>query len=176
MAVKSNINKFRDRVIKATEKAKKLRELNIKDARYEMELRAKELTPHNKLDNPESGFYGKNTTTGGLASHWGSSQVVTDVDIKVRLTNDMQYASYVENGHKMKKHFVPGLHIFKENETDPGVLYYDEEESGGIVVGTKTKYVKGIHVVPKAKQRFFEVYKMLQQKTIDGINKDLNKE
>lgn len=176
MAVKSNINKFGKRVIKATEKAKKLRRLNVKDARYEMVLRAKELTPRNKLDNPEPEIEGKNTKTGGLASHWKSSQVVTDDDIKVRLTNDMQYASYVENGHKMDKHFVPGLHIFKENETAPGVLYYDEEESGGIIVGTKTKYVKGIHVVPKAKQRFFEVYNMLQEKTIDSINKDLNKE
>lgn len=55
------------------------------------------------------------------------------------LANDMQYASYVNDGHRVDKHFVPGLYI------DPatGLLSMDPSKPKGVglVVGAKTTYV-----------------------------------
>ena len=50
------------------------------------------------------------------------------------LANSMQYASYVNDGHNVTKHFVPGLTI---NETS-GLIEEDPDNKGGIIVGTKT--------------------------------------
>lgn len=55
------------------------------------------------------------------------------------LNNNMSYASYVENGHRMARHFVPGLII----NPYTGELEKDPDGEGGIIVGTKTFWVKG---------------------------------
>lgn len=106
-------------------------------------------------------YIGTNTVTGELKAHWdtdskkepmggalsGGSTYVTV------LANDLQYASYVNDGHRMDRHFVPGLYI-----DDNGLLSYDPkmaaDQSGGIVVGTKTKYVKGEFMVDKAREAY----------------------
>ena len=92
----------------------------------------------------DSDISGTNTRSSSLKEHWaidsridpigaGSSEYVTV------LGNNMQYASYVDQGHRMDKHFVPGLVI------DPvsGNLERSPDGSGGIMVGTKTLYVPG---------------------------------
>ena len=62
------------------------------------------------------------------------------------LANDKEYASYVNDGHRMDRHFVPGLYINEES----GLLEYDPgNRNVGITVGTKTKYVKGEFMVDK---------------------------
>ena len=66
------------------------------------------------------------------------------------LANDMEYASYVDQGHRMDRHFVPGLYVNPES----GLLEYDPAAKVGIVVGTKTKYVKGEFMVDKAKEAY----------------------
>ncbi len=106
-------------------------------------------------------YIGTNTVTGELKAHWdtdskkepmggalsGGSTYVTV------LANDLQYASYVNDGHRMDRHFVPGLYI-----DDNGLLSYDPkmaaDQSGGIVVGTKTRYVKGEFMVDKAREAY----------------------
>ena len=112
---------------------------------------AKEATP------PEKGkktgrLAGPNMITGKLFDGWNRSQIEPDVSankLTSYLINNVDYASYVDQGHRMHKHFVPGLYI-DEN----GQLARDLERDVGLVVGTKTKYVKGEFMVDKAKEAY----------------------
>lgn len=96
---------------------------------------------------------GTHTRTGELKEHWATDSVVeplvTGGKYETFLRNDMEYASYVDQGHRMDKHFVPGLYI-DEN----GQLARDLSAKVGLVVGTKTKYVKGEFMVDKAKEAY----------------------
>ena len=96
---------------------------------------------------------GAHTRTGELKEHWATDSVVeplvTGGKYETFLRNDMEYASYVDQGHRMDKHFVPGLYV-DEN----GVLNYDPTAKVGLVVGTKTKYVKGEFMVDKAREAY----------------------
>ena len=96
---------------------------------------------------------GTHTRTGELKQHWATDSVVeplvTGGKCETFLKNSMEYASYVDQGHRMDKHFVPGLYV-DEN----GVLNYDPTAKVGLVVGTKTKYVKGEFMVDKAREAY----------------------
>ena len=96
---------------------------------------------------------GTHTRTGELKQHWATDSVVeplvTGGKYETLLRNDKDYASYVDQGHRMDEHFVPGLYV-DEN----GVLNYDPARDVGLVVGTKTKYVKGEFMVDKAKEAY----------------------
>ena len=109
---------------------------------------AQEATP------PKAGrLPGTHTVTGELKQHWptdsNAEPVVTGAKYGTLLANNKDYASYVNNGHRMDKHFVPGLYI-DEN----GQLARDLSAKVGLVVGTKTKYVKGEFMVDKAKEAY----------------------
>ena len=96
---------------------------------------------------------GTNTLTGELKEHWDTDSVVEPIvsggKYRTELNNDKDYASYVDQGHRLDKHFVPGLYI-DEN----GQLARDLTGKAGLVVGTKTKYVKGEFMVDKAKEAY----------------------
>ena len=105
--------------------------------------------------NNDGKMRGKNTIHGYLKEAWArdSDTKVTKVaegKYQFELKNNQFYASYVNDGHDLKKHYVPGLHINEET----GVLYYDFDEPGGIYVGTKTQRIEGLHMVEKAKVAF----------------------
>lgn len=68
------------------------------------------------------------------------------------LANDKEYASYVNDGHRMDRHFVPGLYINPYS----GMLEYAPGADVGIVVGTKTAYVPGLFMVDEAKKVYQE--------------------
>lgn len=91
---------------------------------------------------------GTNTRSGQMAQHWEldsqTKPVMTGGSVQTALANNMQYASYVNDGHRMDKHFVPGL---IENG---GLLERVDPDVGGIMVGTKTTYVKGLYMKEKA--------------------------
>lgn len=96
---------------------------------------------------------GTHTAAGELKQHWETDSQ-TEPQIRGKkfvtvLANNKDYASYVNNGHRMDRHFVPGLYIDKN-----GQLNYDPERKTGLVVGTKTKYVKGEFMVDKAKEAY----------------------
>ncbi|HIT02496.1 MAG TPA: HK97 gp10 family phage protein [Candidatus Enterenecus merdae] len=102
---------------------------------------------------------GANTRTGELKQRW-----VTDSKFKpqkrgamyvTELNNNRPYASYVNDGHRMDKHFVPGLHV----NPGSGQLEYTPGADVGIVVGTKTAYVKGKYMVEAAKEEYRRVLK-----------------
>lgn len=58
----------------------------------------------------------------------------------------------MNDGHKVDKHFVPGLYV-DEN----GILSMDPERDVGLVVGTKTKYVPGLYMKEKAIDKYKEI-------------------
>lgn len=96
---------------------------------------------------------GTNTVTGELKQHWATDSnaepVANGNRYETYLNNGKEYASYVNDGHRMDRHFVPGLYI-DEN----GQLNYDPTAKVGLVVGTKTRYVKGEFITDKAKESY----------------------
>lgn len=115
---------------------------------------ATELTPPNTFGEGEA--RGVNMISGEMAQHWATdSQTVPverDGSFVTALANDKEYASYVNDGHRMDKHFVPGLYIGED-----GLLSRDLEHDTGMMVGTKTTYVEGLHITDKAMDKYDEV-------------------
>ena len=86
------------------------------------------LTPPNTFAHGE--LRGVNMISGELAQHWATdSQTVPEVSgesLTTVLANDMEYASYVNDGHRVDRHFVPGLYVDEET----GLLSRDLDEIG----------------------------------------------
>lgn len=102
-------------------------------------------------------YIGANTITGELKAHWATDSKIEPMGGALSggstyvtfLANNMEYASYVDQGHRLKRHFVPGLYI-DEN----GRLARNLDGKGGLIVGTKTRYVKGEFMVDKGKEAY----------------------
>ena len=97
---------------------------------------------------------GTNTRTGELKQHWAADSEIIPVrqgsDWVTILANDKEYASYVDQGHRMDRHFVPGLYV----NPDSGLLEYDPAAKVGLIVGAKTPYVPGVYMVDAAKEEY----------------------
>lgn len=136
----------------------------LKSAAREATMRAVEATMDATPPKAGTGrVAGVNMLTGQLKQHWATDSK-TNPDVSngryvTELNNDMEYASYVNDGHRMDRHFVPGLYI-----DDNGELNYDPAAKVGIVVGTKTKYVKGEFMVDEGKR----VYQETLEKILDA--------
>lgn len=94
---------------------------------------------------------GTNMRSGEMAQHWATDSQTSPVGMDLgrpaavtTLANNMQYASYVNDGHRVDKHFVPGL------INNGSLLERSPDGSGGLMVGTKTTYVKGKYMKQKA--------------------------
>lgn len=111
---------------------------------------AMDATPPKKGTNSLKGAH---TRTGDLKQSWAKDSVmepeIRGKQFATQLASILEYASYVDQGHRMDKHFVPGLYV-DEN----GQLNYDPSAKTGLVVGTKTKYVKGEFMVDKAREAY----------------------
>ena len=111
---------------------------------------ATEKTPPN-----DGTLAGTNMRSGQMAQHWGTDSITKPVvmgeSVKTELNNNMQYASYVNDGHRVDKHFVPGLII------NGNLLERSPDGSGGLVVGTKTSYVKGKYMKEAAIKKYRSV-------------------
>lgn len=116
--------------------------------------KATDLTPPTQDD-----LRGANTRSGELKDHWDNdSQMEPERrgnELVTVLANDKEYASYVNDGHRMDRHFVPGLYINPYS----GMLEYSPGADVGIVVGTKTAYVPGLFMVDEAKKVYEETVK-----------------
>ena len=102
-----------------------------------------------------SSIAGTNTRSGQMAQHWAldsqTKPIYSGGSAQTVLANDMQYASYVNDGHRVDKHYVPGL-IANGN-----LLERVDPDVGGIMVGTKTTYVKGLYMKQKAIGKYRDV-------------------
>lgn len=141
---------------------------NLPDILYETQKEAAQKAVEAAADAapPKEGRMqeGVNMLTGELKQHWATDSAIEPERISNGyvsiLANEMEYASYVDQGHRLDKHFVPGLYI------DPtGALSRDLTADVGLVVGTKTKFVKGKFMVDKAK----EAYESTIIKELDGL-------
>lgn len=98
---------------------------------------------------------GTNMRSGDMAQHWATDSqtvpIITGSSVRTTLGNNMQYASYVNDGHRVDKHFVPGL------IKNGSLLERSPDGTGGIMVGTKTTYVKGKYMKQKAVGRYRKV-------------------
>lgn len=115
---------------------------------------AVEKTPPNTYEDGE--IRGVHSITGELAQHWETDSQTAPAQsggqFSTTLANDKEYASYVNDGHDVDKHFVPGLYV-----DDEGLLSYDPARDVGLVVGTKTKYVEGLYMKEAGIDKYKEV-------------------
>lgn len=115
--------------------------------------KATEKTP----PNGGTSIAGVNARSGDLALHWTLDSVTRPVNGKTELANNMQYASYVDQGHRVDRHFTSHLAI------EGGMLVGKPAGDGGLMVGVKTDYVPGRYMVDEAKKKYrSEVHKMLK--------------
>lgn len=127
--------------------------------------KATELTPPTEDSNNGTG-----TITGNLKSAWARDSVKVCKKKGDRyiteLNNKVEYASFVNDGHRMSKHFVPGLIINPHS----GLLEKAPDGmGGGIMVGTKTSYVPGIFM----KEAALKTYQESVESQIDELLKGL---
>ena len=98
--------------------------------------------------NGGAAIAGTNMRSGDMAQHWATDSITAPVvsggSVRTELKNDMQYSSYVNDGHRVDEHFVPGL------VANGSLLERSPDGSGGIMVGTKTTYVEGKYMKEKA--------------------------
>ena len=120
---------------------------------------------------PTGDVRGTNTRTGELKAHWATDSITDPKkrgrELVTELINTVQYASYVNDGHRMDRHFVPGLYI----NPFSGLLEYDESKRGevGIMVGTKTEYVPGLFMAEAGDEAYNRAVKNLSKKLEDII-------
>ena len=118
---------------------------------------AQDATPP-KANTGRGPYIGTNTISGELKAHWATDSKMEPMGGALSggstyvtiLANEKEYASYVNDGHRMDRHFVPGLYVNPES----GMLEYDPSADVGLVVGIKTRYVKGAFMVDKAKEEY----------------------
>lgn len=147
-----NLEEFSRQLKDKQSELRKLLAESAKAATMRAVEKATELTPPT-FDS----LSGTNTRSGELKQHWAADSVIDPQQIGdeyvTQLNNDKEYASYVNDGHQMDQHFVPGLVINEES----GLLEFNPDGKGGIVVGTKTARVPGIFMADAAEQVYREV-------------------
>ena len=115
--------------------------------------------------NGGAAIAGTNMRSGDLAQHWSidsmTSPVYSGGSVRTTLANQMQYASYVNDGHRVDKHFVPGLII------NGNLLEMSPDGSGGIMVGTKTSYAQGKYMKEAGIGRYRDVVRTELEKRVD---------
>lgn len=116
---------------------------------------------------------GTNTRTGELKQHWATDSRTEPErqggEIVTELNNNKEYASYVNDGHRMDKHFVPHLTV----EPSSGLLQIDMSKPGGMMVGTKTTYVEGLHMSDAGIEAYKHTVKIETEKAVNKLGEML---
>lgn len=112
---------------------------------------------------------GVNNVKGSLKDHWQSDSITRPVwtgaacDTFLRnnaVSNGTHYASYVNDGHRMDRHFTSHLKI------EGGQLTGKPAGDGGLMVGTKTTYVPGVFMKEKAIGKWRQVVRFELDKEV----------
>lgn len=130
---------------------------------------ATELTP------PVDDLKGTNTRSGEMKQRWATDSRTEPIGGALSggksfitvLANNKEYASYVNDGHRMDRHFVPGLYV----NPDSNMIEYDPDYDGGLVVGTQTSYIQGLHMTDKAKEEYSRVARIELDKLARRLEK-----
>lgn len=130
---------------------------------------ATELTP------PVDDLKGANTRSGEMKQHWATDSRIEPIGGALSggksfitvLANNKEYASYVNDGHRMDRRFVPGLYV----NPDSNMIEYDPDYDGGLVVGTQTSYIQGLHMTDKAKEEYSRVARIELDKLARRLEK-----
>lgn len=119
---------------------------------------------------------GTNTRTGELKERWSVDSRTEPYgllggELVTNLSNNANYASYVNDGHRMDKHFVPGLYA----NPYTGMLEYDPDRRGevGMMVGTKTTYVEGLHMSDAGIEAYRSTVKAEAEKAVNKLGEML---
>lgn len=128
-------------------------------------LAAVEKAAENTPPNGGARIVGPNLRSGDMAQSWATDSVTLPNRGKTLLANNQQYASYVNDGHRVDKHFTSHLAI------EGGQLVGKPAGDGGLVVGTKTQYVPGLYMKEKAIGVYRDtVRRMLEQKVREALS------
>lgn len=115
---------------------------------------ATRLTPPTDEDDT---IRGTGTITGDLKSSWAADSITKSYkrsnEYITVLANTKHYASFVNDGHRMDKHFVPGLFI---NPYSGLLERMPAGMEGGIMVGTQTEFVEGKFMKEGAIKKYTE--------------------
>lgn len=156
----SQMRKRLDELRRAGENIHQILEEVAEGATIEAVRIAAEKTPPN-----DGTLAGTNMRSGQIAQHWATDSVTTPIvtggSVQTELNNNMQYASYVNDGHRVDKHFVPGLIV------NGNYLERSPDRSGGIVVGTKTSYVRGKYMKEAGIGRYRDVVRIELKKRVE---------
>ena len=117
-------------------------------------IEAVRIATENTPPNGGTAIAGTNTRSGDMAQHWATDSQTTPSTggaVKTILANNMQYSSYVNDGHRV---------------VNGGMLEEDPDGEGGIMVGTKTTYVEGKYMKEKAIRRYRKVVKIELDKRV----------
>lgn len=121
---------------------------------------------------PISDVKGTHTRSGALKAHWATDSMTEPKkrarELVTTLRNNMYYASYVNDGHRMDRHFVPGLYINPFSDQ----LEYDaaRKDEVGIMVGTQTDYVEGLYMAEAGDAAYGATVKAMAQDLEDILN------
>lgn len=114
------------------------------------EIHAKDLTP---------------SISGDAKAKWKTAKAYRVVNgFKARLYNNSAYIGYLNDGHRMAMHFVPGYWV--DNE-----FKYDPKAKEGVIMGSKTKYVKGKFMLEKASGRAEKHLVKIATKELEKVKK-----
>lgn len=76
-------------------------------------IEAVRVAAENTPPNGGAAIAGTNMRSGQMAQHWEldsqTKPIYSGGSVRTVLANDKQYASYVNDGHRVDKHYVPGL-------------------------------------------------------------------
>ena len=107
---------------------------------------------------------GVNNVKGSLKDHWQSDSITrpvwTGAACDTFLKNNQPYASYVNDGHRMDRHFTSHVAI------EGGQLTGKPAGDGGLMVGTKTTYVPGVFMKEKAIGKWRQVVRFELDKEV----------
>ena len=152
------------RYLKRLQKAgAKVREIIIEAAEVAT-VAAVETAAEHTPPNGGAPIRGVNTRTGEMSQSWATDSQTTPTvsgeTITTMLCNNKQYASYVNDGHRMDKHFT--THVAIEN----GMLVGKPDGTGGLMVGTKTSYIPGLYMTEKATGKYKTTMRYMLQDAV----------
>ena len=115
-------------------------------------------------NTPASVIRGTNAASGLLRAHWSTDSIVNPVwngkGWDTFLKNQMEYALYVNDGHRMDRHWTSHLKI------EGGQLTGKPAGDGGLMVGTKTSYIPGVYMKEKGVKKWQQVVEFELDKAI----------